>query len=272
MFRSLVSLLALAPLAGAYAAPDSPSHLPADELRLSIDLIGPAGRSTESVRTTPGMVSSTVAGPYRMTASVRGVVPCSVLIQSIALHPEGESKPVAVVADLPMRIGERVERRVRTSSGDVVAVLELTAAGKCAPGASGHLERPADVQSELGGRVCLGVLVTPLEALRRSRYTRDQAAAVPLEWGLVASIDEETPAAIAGLRDGDLLVAFNGGELRSPPDLTGRVAALQPGDAFEVEVYRGGAIFRPSGRLGALVPDGADLLCRPSPGPSPVRD
>jgi S1-C subfamily serine protease len=78
-------------------------------------------------------------------------------------------------------------------------------------------------------------------------------ADLPVDSGaLVETVEEGTPAADAGLRGtetdelsgditqpGDLIVSINGDAVRSADDVVAAVAAMQPGDTAELEVYRG---------------------------------
>ncbi|MFM9058597.1 MAG: S1C family serine protease [Planctomycetaceae bacterium] len=57
---------------------------------------------------------------------------------------------------------------------------------------------------------------------------------------VVGRVAAQSPAERAGLKAGDVLLEFNGVELRSWPDLTDRIAACGPGDAVELKVQRKG--------------------------------
>jgi S1-C subfamily serine protease len=78
-------------------------------------------------------------------------------------------------------------------------------------------------------------------------------ADLPVDSGaLVESVEDGTPAEQAGLRGseidelsgelsqaGDVIVAIDGEPVRSADDVVAAVAAKQPGDTVELEVYRG---------------------------------
>jgi S1-C subfamily serine protease len=78
-------------------------------------------------------------------------------------------------------------------------------------------------------------------------------ADLPVDSGaLVETVEEDTPAAEAGLRGteidelsgdlkqaGDVIVAINGEPVRTADDVVSAVAAMQPGDTAELEIYRG---------------------------------
>lgn len=82
----------------------------------------------------------------------------------------------------------------------------------------------------------LGVLVQPLD--------QDIADGLGLKSAAGALIDEAeagTPAAVAGLKSGDVIVKLNGQEIKDTADLTRRVGALKPGERVEVSILRDGA-------------------------------
>jgi S1-C subfamily serine protease len=60
------------------------------------------------------------------------------------------------------------------------------------------------------------------------------------EGAVVSEVTEGSPAAEAGLQQGDIIISVAGGEVSSMPDLVGRISAQQPGDTIELEVVRGG--------------------------------
>ena len=57
---------------------------------------------------------------------------------------------------------------------------------------------------------------------------------------LVSQVRTGGAAARAGVREGDVLVSMAGRKIRKPPDVTAMVALMRPGQAFQVEVVRGG--------------------------------
>ena len=69
---------------------------------------------------------------------------------------------------------------------------------------------------------------------------------------VVARVAAQSPAERAGLKAGDVLLEFNGVELRSWPDLTDRIAACDAGEKVELRVQR-----KSSGSR--LVIDGRDI-------------
>lgn len=82
----------------------------------------------------------------------------------------------------------------------------------------------------------LGVALLPPPAARRLR----QAVGLPERHGLlVRAVQEGSPAALAGVREGDLLVEAGGRPLRVGDDLFEAVDALPPGAALRLRVVRG---------------------------------
>ena len=56
---------------------------------------------------------------------------------------------------------------------------------------------------------------------------------------LIAEVEPNSPAASAGLRKGDVVVALNGHPVRAPAELRARLAVVPVGDTVEMKVQRG---------------------------------
>jgi len=69
----------------------------------------------------------------------------------------------------------------------------------------------------------------------------DTGAGHPNGGALVGSVSPGTPAAQAGLRSGDVIVAAGGRELTGPDDLRSAVSSHRPGDKVDITWSRGGA-------------------------------
>ena len=81
----------------------------------------------------------------------------------------------------------------------------------------------------------LGVQGTTVDAQISERY----GLAVD-EGAVVGAVTDGSPAAEAGLREGDIIIAVAGAEVTSMLDLVGRISAQQPGDTVEIDLVRGG--------------------------------
>jgi hypothetical protein len=57
----------------------------------------------------------------------------------------------------------------------------------------------------------------------------------------LAGVTEGSPAALAGLREGDIIVGFAGGKVQNLEDLVNLLRGKKPGDEVEIVVHRGGA-------------------------------
>jgi putative serine protease PepD len=70
------------------------------------------------------------------------------------------------------------------------------------------------------------------------------------EAAIVGTVSSGTPAASAGLKDGDAIIALNGQSIGSADSLVGQVRALQPGTKVTLTVVRGGSTQNVSLTLG----------------------
>jgi serine protease Do len=80
---------------------------------------------------------------------------------------------------------------------------------------------------------------------------------------LVAGMTENSPAGKAGIKQGDVIVAFNGIAINELRDLTRAVAATRKGSVAKVEVVRGGKTQTISVTIGAM-PKGEELASAPA--------
>ena len=81
----------------------------------------------------------------------------------------------------------------------------------------------------------LGVSIQPVDEDIKSALKLKEA-----KGALVAEVMPGTPAAKAGLADGDLIQKLNGRDLADPRDLTRSISALPPGEKARLTVLRGG--------------------------------
>jgi membrane-associated protease RseP (regulator of RpoE activity) len=87
----------------------------------------------------------------------------------------------------------------------------------------------------IGGGPRLGVHVQPMTPELREFFEVEEDAGV-----LVVSVGEKSPAAEAGLRVGDVIVAINGARVRSPRDLVRQVWRAPSEATVAVEIVRDG--------------------------------
>ena len=93
------------------------------------------------------------------------------------------------------------------------------------------------------------------------KVTPAMAAALKLpkaEGALVADVQPDGPAAAAGLKPGDVVMAVNGAAVHDPRTLARQVAALHPGATVQLAVQRDGAAQTLSAKAEALPEQVAD--------------
>jgi serine protease Do len=91
-------------------------------------------------------------------------------------------------------------------------------------------------RGETRPRVQLGVGLAPSVVANRLRAAVGLAERDGL---LVQRVAESSPAALAGIQRGDLLVEAGGEPLGSPDDLLDRLDAIEPGATLELRIVRG---------------------------------
>lgn len=106
---------------------------------------------------------------------------------------------------------EQVVRIVSVSGDDAAAVAAFE----------------ADVEGRAGKGGYLGV------SLREDTKSNEGGA-------LVTNVVDDSPAAKAGVKDGDVIVAFGGDVVRGPAKVTEKLRASKPGDKVMLEVRRDG--------------------------------
>jgi serine protease Do len=72
---------------------------------------------------------------------------------------------------------------------------------------------------------------------------------------LIASVEEDSPASKAGLKDGDVILQFNGNNIEKSSDLPRIVGATKPGSKAQLQVWRKGAKQEIQVVIGATEPD-----------------
>lgn len=101
---------------------------------------------------------------------------------------------------------------------------------------SGDVHDVQVLQDFIGKRAYLGVTLVDLTNELREHYGAPKTAGV-----LVGSVEEGSPAAKAGVRVGDIVVAIDGADVDSSGDLRKALREKKDGDNVRIEVLRGRA-------------------------------
>ena len=112
------------------------------------------------------------------------------------------------------------------------------------------------------GRVDRGWLGVQIQAV-----TPDVADSLGLKepkGALVAGLTDDSPAGKGGIRQGDVIVAFNGAKVGELRDLTRAVAVVAKGTKVPVEVIRGGKTQSLSVTVGAMPREGEQVAAAPA--------
>jgi len=96
----------------------------------------------------------------------------------------------------------------------------------------------------------LGVQIQPV-----SEDIADSLGLKQANGAMVDKVEKDSPAASAGLKDGDVITAMNGESIADSRDLARKVAALGPKASVELTIVRNGATETIKADLGSL-PDG----------------
>jgi len=94
-------------------------------------------------------------------------------------------------------------------------------------------------QIKAGGKVSRGRLGVRIAEL--SKDIAEQIGLPKVQGVVIAQVEPGSPAEKAGLRDGDVVLKFNGQVIEKPVDLTRAVGALKPDTKANISVWRNGA-------------------------------
>lgn len=134
------------------------------------------------------------------------------------------------------------------AAGEVIGLNTLVRAG---PGAGLGFAIPINLARGVARQLAsgtavvhpyLGLQLVPLTARRAREHNQDPNALLPLperDGALVQQVLDRSPAASAGLRRGDLVVAAGDRSVRNPADLLAIVEASTIGEPLPLEVIRG---------------------------------
>jgi S1-C subfamily serine protease len=191
---------------------------PGDEPSVGTPVLALANPGGRGLRTTLGFVTS----EGRSFRGPRGRRIAGAIEHSAPL-PRGSSGGPLVGTD-----GGLLGLNALRLDGGLILAVPATAAVK---------ERVARLtRGETSASPRLGVAIAPARAARRMR----RAVGLPERAGLlVRAVEDESPAAGAGIESGDLLAAANGVELDSVDTLYGLLDAVAGGGSLELTVVRG---------------------------------
>jgi serine protease Do len=142
-----------------------------------------------------------------------------------------------------------------TASGDLIGItaqILSPSGGNIGIGFAIPSNMAKHVMSELAStghvrRAKLGVTVQPMTAdIARSLQLQDARGA------LVNDVQADGPAAAAGIRRGDVILAVNGVSVQSSNDLRNQVSSLAPGSPADVSLLRDGRRQSVSVKLGEV--------------------
>jgi hypothetical protein len=272
LLASFAMAMAMPAAAGA-AAPRETAAPPGTDapLVMHVRVEGPAGpQATTFEIPATAHVGHVQNGPaYRVHFAARRVDACHVVVADLRYAPrDADLAPLKAV--LPPRRLRAGQTLTSTSSDSLRVDLRLDGPQACASAADPPELAAPESRTVTG--TCLGLSPVALADARRSEHvqeTWDLAAAA--EGVAVWSVAPRSPAALAGLRTGDVIATFNGEPVRLPSDLTVRVSALAPGDRFQLVVHRGGETSTLEGVLGERVAAEAAMQCR-APTAPPTAD
>ncbi len=105
----------------------------------------------------------------------------------------------------------------------------------------------------------LGVAIQPVTEQIAESLGLDQTTGA-----LVSDPQEESPAAEAGIRAGDIITGVNGDEVESPRELSRMIADIDPGSDVEITINRNGETSDIKVKLGELPADQSASLDEPA--------
>lgn len=128
------------------------------------------------------------------------------------------------------------------SSGQVVAVYAgQSGLGPVAVPLDSFFQLVGDVlRDRKTVRPYLGVRFVDLSEFREFDISLDRGVRLTAYGGFAAAT-RRSPAALAGLRDGDVIVSVNGEAVTSNKSLPGIIAEYRPGDTVSLGILRGGS-------------------------------
>ena len=114
------------------------------------------------------------------------------------------------------------------------------------------------------GRIGVGIQPVDQDAAKQLGLATPRGA-------LVGSVDPDGPAAAAGIRNGDVILALNGQPVTDATELPSRVMQLTPGSDVPVDVWRNGARRTLTLTVGAASSSGMPHAAQPRPHAAPAK-
>jgi serine protease Do len=112
----------------------------------------------------------------------------------------------------------------------------------------------------------LGVQIQPVTA-----DVAESLGVTPDKGALVADVTADSPALDAGIKTGDTILKVNGEDVSDPRDLARKVAKLEPGKTFPVEIIRNGKPMTLEVRIGTMPGDQAKAAVPGDAAPAGAR-
>jgi serine protease Do len=199
--------------------------LQANDIIVTVD-----GETVRSARHLSRLISETPAGRALQVAYVRGTASHTVTVtpeaRSFSFRMDGPGPDGPVVRRFERRIPdvrERTERRERDR-------FELFTPGP--GGQEFFFRRGPEGQARIWtGRGRLGVVAQPLSEQLATYFGVKEGL-------LVSSVNENTPAAKAGIRAGDVITAVNGKPVKDTGDVMDHLQGVEGGKTVPVEITR----------------------------------
>ena len=134
---------------------------------------------------------------------------------------------------------ERLRHSITSATGVALAVGLLSIAGTGDAAAKDRAKagsKDSAAKTAPGSRGYIGIYMQELtDEVRAGLDLKGVSSGV-----LVSGVEEDGPADEAGLRDGDVVVSFNGDAVATPDELRSKVRAAEPGSQAKLGIVRDG--------------------------------
>jgi serine protease Do len=201
----------------------------------------PVAKLGDSAKVEPGQWVAAIGSPFGFTNTITaGIVSATrralpdesfvPFIQTdVAVNPGNSGGPLINMAGEVIGINSQIYSRTGGYMGVSFAIpidVAMNVAKELQ--ATGKVTR---------GRLGVGVQPMSKELAKSFGLGSDNAATSGV---VVVSVEDKGPAARAGLKQGDVILSFNGKPIEDPNELPRLVGATKPGEKVRLEVWRGG--------------------------------